>query len=276
MELRVNDAEIALSWKLRVEELEAEVERLQEQDEVHWKTRRHLVAEVERLRSPADAAHKAASDNAERANRAEAEVERLRAEVERAYGDAETYRAALNRVEAVENTLAARVDELQAAVLAAINRAERLDADRLLAEAEVESLRSSADAAHKAASDNAERANLAGAEVERLERSLGTCERELHDREREVARLRTLLTSPTATEAALIQENERLQRALDSVADQLAENARLHMAEVERLRAALEQIADKGKYGCCRPTLYPDAPVCSHDIARDALAEEKA
>jgi len=47
-------------------------------------------------------------------------------------------------------------------------------------------------------------------------------------------------------------------------------------AENVRLRAALKEIADKGKYGCCRPTMYPDAPVCSHDIARNALVEEEA
>jgi ABC-type phosphate transport system auxiliary subunit len=33
-----------------LDRIEAEVERLREQDEVHWKTRQHLVTEVERLR----------------------------------------------------------------------------------------------------------------------------------------------------------------------------------------------------------------------------------
>jgi len=46
-------------------------------------------------------------------------------------------------------------------------------------------------------------------------------------------------------------------------------------AENERLRASLREIASKDKYGCCRPTIHPDAPACSHDIARNALDEEK-
>jgi chromosome segregation ATPase len=74
--------------------------------------------------------------------------------------------------------------------------------------------------------------------------------------------------------SSLTEENERRAAILKLATDQV-EWLQRTKAEAEqraaRYEEALKQIATKERYGCCNP-MYPDSPVCAHNIARHALS----
>lgn len=68
--------------------------------------------------------------------------------------------------------------------------------------------------------------------------------------------------------ARLREENE----VLGGYVERLQHTAEKYQAQRDTYLAALREIATKARYGCCSP-LYPDSPICSHNIARTAISE---